>query len=205
MLVLPTLICINTWLVVGCNTGASVALKLNIPDPVIVPLPVRVGLYFSPEIDNYTYVEKIANFGEFKFNMSNSHSTMFRTVFNALFAQTQEIDRLDFAPSRLDGVIVPQVDEIQIALPQQTRSDYYEVWIRYTLVLHRADGNMVNQWHIAAYGKANRRDHARLGAGARDAIQEAGEWALRDAAATIAHSFANQPAHQQWLARSTRI
>lgn len=204
-LVLPTLLAINGWLMVACNTGATVALRLSIPEPVVAPLPVNVGVYFSPEMDNFTYVEKIPNFGQFKFNMNNSHTRMFRTVFGAMFAQTQEMEELDFAPSRLDGVIVPRVEEIQIALPQQTRSDYYEVWIRYTLVLHRADGAMINQWQIAAYGKANRRDHSRLGASTRDAIQEAGEWALRDAAATIAHSFATQPAHQQWLARASRI
>ena len=194
-----------TTLLVGCNGGATLAFSIDMPRPVVEELPVNVAVYYSPEIANYTFTEEVENFGQFKIHMSNSHANMFRTVFGALFAETQELKSLDFGPSKLDGILVPRIEEVQIALPQQTRSDFYEVWIRYTLELHKTDGTLLNQWSVAAYGKANRRNHSMLGGSAAvNALREASEWALRDAAATIALSFSRIPAHQQWIAQALR-
>jgi hypothetical protein len=37
----------------------------------------------------------------------------------------------------VDGVLTPTIEEVQFSTPDQTRSDYFEVWVRYRFELSR--------------------------------------------------------------------
>lgn len=90
--------------------------------------------------------------------------------------------RMDGGDGPLDGVLAPAIDQVQFSTPQQTRSDFYEVWIRYRMRLFNADGTMRKEWPLIGYGKANNRN----GGDAGECLNEATIWALRDAAAVLA-------------------
>lgn len=88
--------------------------------------------------------------------------------------------RMDGGDGDLDGVLAPAIDQVQFSTPQQTRSDFYEVWIRYRMRLFNADGTMRKEWPLIGYGKANNRN-----GDAGECLNEATIWALRDAAAVL--------------------
>ena len=90
--------------------------------------------------------------------------------------------RLDGGDGQLDGVLAPAIEQVQFSTPEQTRSDFYEVWIRYRMRLFDADGTMRKEWPLIGYGKANNRN----GGDAGECLNEATIWALRDAAAVLA-------------------
>ena len=90
--------------------------------------------------------------------------------------------RMDGGDGELDGVLAPTIDQVQFSTPEQTRSDFYEVWIRYRMRLFDADGTMRKEWPLIGYGKANNRN----GGDASECLNEATIWALRDAAAVLA-------------------
>lgn len=131
--------------------------------------------------------------------MTGAHEVLFSTVFDSLFEQYIEVENFEDVPSDFHGIISPSVQEVQITLPQQTRSDYYEVWIRYQLQLWDQSGELVHSWPLAAYGKANKNNYPTLSRASAAALHDAAEFALRDAAASMSFYFAKEPQVQSWL------
>ena len=185
----------------GCGSSAKFELEFSVPTPVIKPLPVKVATYYPAELVDFVFEEELENYGEFRIDMTGAHKTLFETVFNQLFEESVEVTNFNEMPQNMDGLVSPSIEEVQIALPQQTRSDYYEVWIRYKLHLVDKSGNPIHTWGLPAYGKANRENHTGLSNNAESALHEAAEFALRDAAASITFYFAKQPPVEDWLTR----
>ena len=186
-------------LLAGCGTSAKFRLDFSVPSPVISPLPIRIATYYPPEIRTHIYEEKIENHGDFRIDMTGAHEVLFSTVFDSLFEQYVEIENFEEVPGDIHGIISPYVEEVQITLPQQTRSDYYEVWIRYQLQLWDRSGQLIHSWPLAAYGKANKNNYPTLSRASAAALHDAAEFALRDAAASMSFYFAREPQVQSWI------
>ena len=116
-----------------------------------------------------------------------------------MFAKVVKIDSLESTPAELDALIKIRLDEMQIATPKSTQNDFYEVWFRYSLDIHRADGTIIYSWPVAAYGRSDIRNFSSIGSASPPALSDATSWALRDAAATISLFFTEQPAIKNWL------
>ena len=183
----------------GCGTSAKFRMDFSVPKPVISPLPVRMATYYPPQIRTHIYEEKIENHGDFRIDMTGAHEVLFSTVFDSLFEQYVEVENFDEVPGDMHGIISPSVQEVQITLPQQTRSDYYEVWIRYQLQLWDRTGQLIHSWPLAAYGKANKNNYPTLSRASAAALHDATEFALRDAAASMSFYFAKEPQVQSWI------
>ncbi len=186
-------------LLAGCGTSAKFRLDFSVPKPVISPLPIRIATYFPPQIRTHIYEEKIENHGDFRIDMTGAHEVLFSTVFDSLFEQYVEVENFEEVPTEMHGIISPSVQEVQITLPQQTRSDYYEVWIRYQLQLWDRSGQLIHSWPLAAYGKANKNNYPTLSRASAAALHDATEFALRDAAASMSFYFAREPQVQSWI------
>ncbi|MYD42964.1 MAG: hypothetical protein F4W90_03625 [Gammaproteobacteria bacterium] len=180
-------------------------MSFDVPKPVITPLPLRMASYYPPQLETYVYEEEIANFGNFRIDMTGAHKTLFSTVFDSLFNQYTEIEQFKDVPANFHGIIAPVVQEVQITLPQQTRSDYYEVWIRYQLQLWDTSGRLVHTWSLPAYGKANKKNYNTIRKIATQALHDATEFALRDAAASMSFYFAKEPQVQAWIDELTGV
>ena len=188
----------------SCGPSAKFELEFSVPKPVIRPLPIKVATYYPQDLKQYIFEEEIENYGKFQIDMSGAHETLFETVFEQLFEDSIEVTNFNDLPSHMDGLVSPTIDEVQIALPQQTRSEYYEVWIRYKLHLVDKKGNPIHTWGLPAYGKAHRANHTGLSNNAESALHEATELALRDAAASISFFFAKEPPIEDWITRITK-
>lgn len=183
----------------SCQTGANVRITTTVPVPLVESYPVTVGVYLPPELKDFEYNEKITNHGEFQVNLGDSQTVLFERVFKAMFADVRLLQEPEQLPDGLDGVLIPKVNEVQIAIPQQTRSDFYEVWINYAIDLKDADGKHIHSWSFAAYGKANRRNYTNPMDRSNAALEHAADSALRDVAVIILFSFAKQQPIKDWL------
>lgn len=197
--------CVALVALVGCGASAKFRLSFDVPKPVITPLPLKMATYFPPQLQTYVYEEEIDNYGDFRIDMSDAHTTLFATVFDSLFNQYTEVKNFKDVPNDFHGIIAPAVEEVQITLPQQTRSDYYEVWIRYQLQLWDTSGRLIHTWSLPAYGKANKKNYRTLSKIAEEALHDATEFALRDAAASMSFYFAKEPQVQAWIDNITGV
>ena len=196
---LCAIIAVVIALVTGCGTSAKFRMDFSVPKPVIAPLPLRMATYYPPQIRTHIYEEKIENHGDFRIDMTGAHEVLFSTVFDSLFEGYVEVENFEEVPGDVHGIISPSVQEVQITLPQQTRSDYYEVWIQYQLQLWDSSGQLVHSWPLAAYGKANKNNYPTLSRASAAALHDATEFALRDAAASMSFYFAREPQVQSWI------
>lgn len=190
------LLCGALLSVFGCG-GASVSVPPSLPQPLVQQLPLSIGLHLSEDLVSYVHEESLEGSGDWRIELGAAQSVMFQNLLNGMFASVALIPHVDAPGGEVDGVLVPSIEEVQFSIPAQTRSDYYEVWVRYRFRLHGRDGTLVGEWPLTAYGKANSRNY---GLNSREpALQAAAVAAMRDAMAFFTVQFGTVPAAQSWI------
>jgi hypothetical protein len=187
----------------GCS-GAKVQMEGDIPTPLVNQLPLRIGLYLEPALVQYVFEEKIEEHGDWRIDAGPIQAKLFKQVTNAMFIEAPLVDSLTPTGVTLDGVLAPSIVDFQISIPSQTRSEFYEVWIKYLMRLYDPQGTLIAEWPLTAYGKANRGDFGVLENSDAPGIRNATMTALRDAGAFLALRFTSVPEIRAWLdARAT--
>ena len=200
----------------GCKGGASVTVDINVPRPLVEPIGVVVGMYLDDDLKNYVHEEELDDFGAYSINIGASQASVFAQVLDAMFShvvpmanqmpaeasadEERKIALVDTDGRTVDveGILAPSIEEMQFALPDQTGGDFYEVWIRYRMRILDTNGQVLAEWPLIGYGKANQRNYGSNDQGA--GLYAAAIWALRDAAAVLSFQFRQQTAVQGWLA-----
>lgn len=186
-------------LTVGGCTGANVQMEGEIPTPLVNRLPLRVGLYLEPALVQYVFEEKIQDHGDWRVEVGPMQTKLFRQVASAMFLEAVPVDSVTAPGENLDAVMAPSIVEFQISIPSQTRSEFYEVWIKYMMRLYDTHGALIAEWPLTAYGKANRGDFGFMESSDSPAIRQATMTALRDAGAFLALRFSTVPEVRTWL------
>ena len=186
----PPIALLLAALLAGCATHVEVAGRF--PTPVTRRLPVSVTLVLEPEFRAYRFA--ITEPREVSLAVGESQAELFHTVAGAMFRKLERADTLA-PPATTDLILMPRVEEVQIATPTETQLKIFEVWVRYRLYLYDAAGNAIADWPLAAYGKTPSRMLESDG----DALNQASIMALRDAGAALITGFTEAPGVAAWL------
>jgi hypothetical protein len=178
----------------GCG-GSEVIVESVFPRPLIEPLPVSMGVVIPDELYNFIYTEDIPDQSLWTIALGDANVAMLGPIFEGMFQQTRDIDSLALAAgdSTLDGVIEPKLEKFEFDVPQGERDKFVEVWLQYEITVYEPDGATVIEWPVSGYGKSE------LERDAEDAVQRAAVVAMREAGATIATKFSEQPQIKEWL------
>lgn len=180
----------------GCG-GASVSVPPMLPVPLVERLPMNLGVHLPEEMQSYVHQEKLEDSGEWTIDLGSAQSTLFENLLSGMFDGTQFVSGPGVSGTGVDGVLVPHIEEVQFSTPEQTRTEYFEVWVRYRFELFDREGKLVGEWPMTAYGKANQGNYGMNSRG--PALQAAALAALRDAMAFFTVQFRSIPAVQTWL------
>lgn len=200
---LPLALCA---LVGGCTTNVTV--EGSVPTPLVAKLPVRVGVYYSPDFRSFQHEEVIEQQGTYKVDLGEQNLVFFRNLMDAMFESAVEVDDSIFereerpsarrmAEQGLDGVIVPEIEKYGFLTPFISGLNFYSASIHYRVTLYDAKGDRVGTWTLVGYGKAE-------GAvfGANEALGEATLLAIRDGGARIAIDIPAEPAVVAWAEKT---
>ncbi len=178
--------------------ASSLVVSGSYPSPNVGQMPLTLGVYYDEELRNFTYVEySETGKEEYRIASGQTHIELFDTVLPAMFANVVVLNDLDSAPSaRVDAVFAPSIEEFQLALPQKTRLDSYEVWVKYNMRLLGPNGEYIADWVMTSYGKTPLATLRSTDAGINDATVGA----LRDLGSSFALSFDSVPEVREWLA-----
>ena len=197
--------------VVAC-TSREVVVEGAFPTPLIDPVPVSVGILFTQEFREHELIDDATARGEVSWRVSTGSaqvdfwSTLFPAFFqNVVFINSYE----DLETYDVDAVLIPEVSEVQYAIPLYTSVKVYEIWMRYQLSLVEpeqimdADNKTINlenmqafaEWPLTAYGKTP----TAFMQSDVDAVNLAAVMALRDAGANFITSFARVPGVMDWI------
>lgn len=183
----------------GCGP-ATVRVEGNFPPPLIEPLPLTMGIWYSDEFASHEFFEDGKSQGESSWQVTTGSAQvqMWDRLFTGLFEQRI---RLESEPGAgrgspgLDGILIPHVEELQYTIPTHTNIKIYEIWLRYRFELVSASGEPIAEWTMTSYGKT---PTAFLQSN-QEAVNLAAVMALRDAGANFATNFTRVPALQAWL------
>ncbi len=168
------------------------------PSPNVAKLPLTLAVVYDEPLRSFSYIE-YSETGAEEFNIASgeSHVALFDAVLPAMFQSVVQVASLEDAEALgVDAIFVPAIDEFQLALPQKTKLDVYEVWIRYNLRFLTGDGAPIADWVLTSYGKTPTESMRT----ADSAINDAAVVALRDLASSFSLSFAQVPEVRDWLA-----
>ncbi len=186
-------------LLAGCGP-AEVVVKGEFPAPTMEKLPLTIGVWYDPAFANHEFFDEAKSKKDSSWLVKSGEAQvqMWDTLLNGMFARVVPMVGQP-GPGQMnpavDAVLIPQIAELQYAIPAHTNVKVYEIWIRYHLQLVTTGGDPIADWTMPAYGKTPtaflQTDQA--------AVNLAAVMALRDAGANFATSFARVPAVQAWL------
>ncbi len=190
-------------LLTACS-AATINIEGTFPAPLVQKLPLTVGVYYDEDFINHSFIEINDNTGDDQYiiNSGASQIELFNTMLPAVFEQVVQLDSLESATgmSEIDAVFVPAIEEFQVGLPQKTRLNVYEIWVKYNMRLAQSNGDYIADWVMTAYGKSPEETFQSVDAGVNDAANVA----LRDLAASFTLGFSSIPEINEWL-RSQNI
>ena len=178
----------------GCQQSMSLRVDSEIPNPVVSRLPVKMGVVYRDELRNYVYEEDSEDRPEWKIDSGASHLALFRQILTSMFDEVTEVPTINTGAG-VHAVLLPSVAEMQFALPTETRTDFYEAWVKYDVALYGKDGNAIANWSVTGYGKSSTEFMKSRDKGLNAAVNQA----LRDAGAKFALGFNKVENVRVWL------
>ena len=178
----------------ACEQSMSLRVDSEIPTPVVARMPVTIGVYYRDELRNYAYEENSDERPNWKIDSGSSHVALFEQILGSMFEQIKEVAGTE-AGAGVDAVLAPSVAEMQFALPAETRSDFYEAWVKYDMELYNRDGSPIASWSVTGYGKSSTEFMKSRDKGLNAAVNQA----LRDAGAKFALGFSRVEEVSAWL------
>ena len=178
----------------ACERSVSLKVDTEIPTLLITRMPVKVGVFFEDELRNHVYEEDSEERPNWKIESGSSHVALFEKILSSMFRETQEVAGTT-ADNTMDAVLSPSVAEMQFALPEETKTDFYEAWVKYNMELYNRDGSPIANWSVTGYGKSSPGFMKSRDKGLNAAVNQA----LRDAGAKFALGFPKVEAVSAWL------
>ena len=183
----------------GCmTTSVEVTEETAFPVPLITKIPLNVGVHLPAELLTFVHEESLGDDGTFVIDIGDAQPTVFKNLLVGMFDNVSEIDDPARPAADVAGTLVPRIAEMQFSTPFQTRTDYFEVWIRYRFELYNRDGERLGDWDLTAYGKANTQNYGLNTT--PPTLRAAAMQACRDAMAFFTVQFTREPVVQSWLA-----
>ena len=189
---IPSLVLVTVLLGSGGCASRQIELAGDFPVPLVPASPMRVAIVLSPELTGYVHAESIARQGDYSVNVGTVQKQLFQRLAQGTFSGhtfTSEVGITDY-----DGTLMPVIQDLQFSTPKQTRTDYYEVWIRYRFDLYDQQATKIGSWDLPAYGKANQANYRNNNEG----LFAAAIAACRDMAAMFSLNFSTTQAVNQW-------
>jgi len=190
-------------LLLGACGVNSLVVEGNYPTPAVRKIPLTLGLYFDEDLRNFLYIEYTeTGQEEYRVASGQTHVQLFGSLLPAMFERVVVLDSMDDASDAgVDAVFAPSIEEFQLALPQKTRLDAYEVWVKYNMRLLGPDGAYIADWVLTSYGKTPTENLLSAEGGINDATVSA----LRDLGSNFTLSFSAVPEVRDWLASKQNV
>lgn len=183
-------------LVLCACASPKISMEGDFPIPLVNPYPVTVGWLLDEKLLSYTHSEKVDRGGEWVIKVGAVQQGMFDSLSKGMFKEHVFLKEAKAEPS-VNVIFVPSIEELQFSTPSQTRSKYFEVWIKYKFKMLNADGSLRGEFPLTAYGKAHTQNYTVNTTSS--ALEEATNAACRDAMAFFALQFRTLPPVKTWL------
>jgi len=173
-------------LVLGGCAKVAVRPEGDLPKPLIVATPAKVGVVVTPEAGNYTHKESRASV-DYEADLGPSHKHLIEEIFKAEFTEAKMFESVDAARLEpgLMAIFEPRIEQFSFANAKETGGIYCAVTIRYNIAIYAPDGSLVDNLTLTGYGSG---PAPKIGNGEEE-LGIAAYAAMRDAAAKFLTQF----------------
>ena len=173
-------------LVLGGCAKVAIRPEGELPKPLIVATPSKVGVVVTPEEAAYTHKESRASV-DYEADLGPSHKHLVKEIFEAEFAEAKMFDSVDAARAEpgLMAIFEPRIDQYSFANAKETGGVYCAVTIRYNINIFAPNGEQVDTLTLTGYGSG---PAPKIGNGEEE-LAIATYAAMRDAAAKFLTQF----------------
>ena len=192
----PLMMFLISCLLISCGVS-NLVIQGSFPTPNINKIPLSVAVYYDDALRAFSYME-YSETGREEINIESgeSHIRLFDAVLPAMFENVVEVEGFDDPNVQgVDAVFAPVIEEFQLALPEKTKLEVYEVWIKYNMRILNPSGVSLADWVVTSYGKTPTETFLSV----EDGINDAAIVALRDLASSFSLNFTRVPEVQDWL------
>ena len=192
----PLTISLISCFLISCGVS-NLVIQGSFPTPNINKIPLSVAVYYDDALRAFSYME-YSETGREEINIESgeSHISLFNAVLPAMFEEVIEVEGFDDPNVQdVDAVFAPVIEEFQLALPDKTKLEVYEVWIKYNMRILNSSGVSLADWVVTSYGKTPTETFLSV----EDGINDAAIVALRDLASSFSLNFTRVPEVQDWL------
>lgn len=196
---LPFFLCCLLQLT-ACEQSMVLETKLDIPQPIDTKLPLNMAIFYEESLREYTYTENNDDRRNWAITIGPSQIAIFEQVLPSMFNSIDTIQNLDIANNQqYDAIIIPELKDIQFALPYETKTKIHETWIKYIIHIQGPDGADITDLNLTGYGKSPPNTSVDFLLDERQGLVISTNEAYRDLAAKIIISFQSNPDIQSWL------
>ena len=150
----PLTIFLISCFLFSCGVS-NLVIQGSFPTPNINKIPLSVAVYYDDALRAFSYME-YSETGREEINIESgeSHIRLFNAVLPAMFEEVIEVEGFDDPNvQNVDAVFAPVIEEFQLALPEKTKLEVYEVWIKYNMRILNPSGVSLADWVVTSYGK----------------------------------------------------
>jgi hypothetical protein len=174
-------------LVFGGCAQVAVRPEGELPKPLILQTPAKVGVVVTPETASYVHKESRASV-DYEAQLGEAHKHLVQQIFEAEFTEARLFESVDAArlePGLL-AIFEPRIEQFSFASARETGGVYCAVTIRYQIVIFAPNGEPVDTLTLTGYGSG---PAPKIGNGEEE-LGIAAFGAMRDAAAKFLTQFA---------------
>lgn len=188
----------------ACEQSMVLETSLDIPEPIETKLPLKMAIFYDESLRSYIYTENNDDRRNWSITIGPSQIAIFDQVLPSMFNSIETIQSLDLnSNQQYDAIIIPELKDIQFALPYETKTKVHETWIKYIVHLQSPDGETITDLNLTGYGKSPPNTSVDFLLDEREGLVISTNEAYRDLAAKIIVSFQSNPDIQGWLATLT--
>ena len=180
----------------GCGP-VSVATDSSVPVPLVDPMPIAVGIYYSEDFSKAAHSEE--RWGtDWKVDLGPYHVRMAEKLFASEFRDVTRVEDLKSLPADppYRAIIEPRIEQYSFITPRDTGAKYFAVTIRYRLNVYAPNGVLADSLTFTGYG-SNGSGNGMTSTGPMVLATKA---AMRDAAAKFLVQFPEQDVAKKMLA-----
>jgi hypothetical protein len=181
----------------GCG-GVNVRPQDQVPTPLVDELPLRAGIYYSPEFRAYVHREE--RWGtKWEAQLGAAHVTKLNRLLLAMMPGLVEVQDLSSPPQPpLQLILEPRFEEYSFITPRDAGAEYYAVTIKYRMNLYDGQARLIDSLVYTGYG-----NEEGGGLTTEAPLVAATQKAMRDAGAKFATEFPDQATVKKLLAGET--
>jgi len=190
-------------LLAACGNSLEMQVQSSVPEPALSPLPISLGVYYTDSLRQHAFEEDSEDRGEWRIETGQAQMAMFQQVLPAMCKELHTVSEIPVSQEKaVDAVLAPKLENMQLALPEETQFDFYEAWVRYKVRLLDSDGSLIAEWPVTGYGKVTAEG---MFSSREKNLNAAINAALRDAGGQLALGFGEKQVVQEWLCNKVLV